>query len=110
MGKAKFESIQKIENKSKLNVTFQKRKRGLLKKAIELSSLCEQQILMFIYDREKNSLVHYQSHIDFDLAATCKLFSPSDIVDLKMEKYDNDNYEMMDKERIIKEDVVKQKQ
>jgi len=42
MGKAKFESIQKIENKSKLNVTFQKRKRGLLKKAIELSSLCEQ--------------------------------------------------------------------
>jgi len=65
---------------------------------------------MFIYDREKNSLVHYQSHIDFDLAATCKLFSPSDIVDLKMEKYDNDNYEMMDKERIIKEDVVKQKQ
>ena len=51
MGKTKIANISKIQDKSKLNVTFQKRKRGLLKKAIELSSLCEQEILMFIYDK-----------------------------------------------------------
>ena len=59
MGKTKITKISKIQDKSKLNVTFQKRKRGLLKKAIELSSLCEQEILMFIYDKQKNRLVHY---------------------------------------------------
>ena len=39
MGKKKC-LLQKIEGKNKLHVAFEKRKRGLLKKAIELSELC----------------------------------------------------------------------
>jgi len=30
------------------------------------------------------------------------------MVNLNVERYDNDNYEMMDKERIIKDDAAKQ--
>jgi len=41
MGKAKIVSITKIEDEIKRNVTFHKRKRGFLKKAMELSLLCE---------------------------------------------------------------------
>jgi len=66
MGKAKI-GIARIEDDKMRHITFQKRKRGFLKKAIELSSLCEQQMLIFIYDNNKNKLVHYQSHPDFTL-------------------------------------------
>jgi hypothetical protein len=40
MGKAKI-GFAKIEDDKARNITFQKRKRGFLKKAMELSSLCD---------------------------------------------------------------------
>jgi hypothetical protein len=42
MGKKKIEKLKLIDDKLKRNVAFCKRKRGLLKKAIELSNLCDQ--------------------------------------------------------------------
>ena len=78
MGKNKITGIEKIKERSKLNVTFQKRKRGLLKKVIELTSLCDQQTLMFIYDDHKNTLIQYQSSPDFNIQSVGKLISSSD--------------------------------
>ena len=53
MGKKKLESITKIKDKNSRNVTYCKRKRGLIKKAMELSKLCDQQIYLAIFDKEK---------------------------------------------------------
>ena len=53
MGKRKYERIEKIENVNNRHVTFIKRTRGLLKKAIELSVLCDQDMFMYIYDRKR---------------------------------------------------------
>lgn len=50
MGKRKIDKSKKIENKNQRSVAFCKRKRGFLKKAIELSRLCDQQIFMVMYD------------------------------------------------------------
>jgi len=41
MGKRKIDKSKKIENKNQRNVAFCKRRRGFLKKAIELSRLCD---------------------------------------------------------------------
>ena len=42
-----------IEDEANRGVTFSKRKRGLIKKAIELSTLCGHDISLSIYDRAK---------------------------------------------------------
>ena len=54
-----------IENKALKNTTYCKRKRGFIKKAMELSMLCSQKISVVIYDSKKNKVVSYCS-TDFD--------------------------------------------
>ena len=46
-----------IHNVAKRKVTSSKRKRGLLKKAIELSVMCGLDIFMIIFDKEKQKFV-----------------------------------------------------
>ena len=66
MGKKKLESISLIMDKNSRNVTYCKRKRGLVKKAIELSKLCNQYVYMVIFDKEKQRMIEYNSNLDFD--------------------------------------------
>lgn len=48
MGRGKIE-IKKIENLNNRQVTFSKRRNGLLKKAKELSVLCDAEVAVIIY-------------------------------------------------------------
>ena len=53
MGKKAVDVSKFILNKSKRVVTYSKRKRGFLKKAIELSIMCDQHICITIFDKSK---------------------------------------------------------
>jgi hypothetical protein len=52
MGRNKIK-IEKIENTRIRQVTFYKRKKGLIKKSMELSLLCEAQILLCVLDKNE---------------------------------------------------------
>ena len=47
-----YKPIHLIKNKIDRNVTFCKRKKGLIKKAMELSIICDQDVAVYIFDRE----------------------------------------------------------
>ena len=61
MGKKKIETFELITNKNARNITYGKRYKGLIKKAMELSMLCNQQIHLSIYDESKEKMVIYSS-------------------------------------------------
>ena len=65
MGKRKIDIVDMITDKMTRNVTYCKRKKGLLKKAMELSILCGQDIQLIMWDRMKKKMVAYQSTPDF---------------------------------------------
>jgi histidinol phosphatase-like enzyme len=73
MGKKKIDKFNLIENKGFRNVTYCKRKRGLIKKAMELSMLCDQCISIVIYDRVKDKMVLYNSSEDFSVKTASEL-------------------------------------
>jgi hypothetical protein len=65
MGRKKLSSYCKIEDNKQRTVTYNKRKRGLIKKAMEFSTLCSQEVLMVFYNKVNNKLVMYQSSPEF---------------------------------------------
>ena len=67
MGKRKYEKIEKITNVNNRHVTYIKRTKGLLKKAIELSILCDQEMFLYIYDKERKRVVHYNSNPELNI-------------------------------------------
>lgn len=67
MGKKRIEKFTKIVNNNQRKVCLCKRKKGLLKKTIELSLLCDLKIFMFMYDPSQRRVTHFASHEDQDL-------------------------------------------
>lgn len=62
-------SIERITCPMKRNMTLWKRKKGLLKKAIELASMCNTKVYLAIYDDNRKRFTEYQSAVDFNLDA-----------------------------------------
>ena len=61
MGRKKITEYNQITNTRLKNVTYCKRKRGLIKKAMELSLLCNQKICLVIYDDVKKRVINYNT-------------------------------------------------
>nr|KYP37161.1 Floral homeotic protein APETALA 1 [Cajanus cajan] len=59
MGRGRVQ-LKRIENKTTQQVTFSKRRSGLLKKAHEISVLCDAQLALIIFS-SKGKLFHYSS-------------------------------------------------
>ncbi|GLJ43156.1 hypothetical protein SUGI_0895880 [Cryptomeria japonica] len=60
MGRGKIE-IKRIENRTNRQVTFSKRRSGLIKKAYELSVLCQAEVGLIIFS-SRGKLYEYGSH------------------------------------------------
>ena len=49
------------------NVTYFKRKRGLIKKCIEISTLCNQKVYLYMANSDNDQLVEYCSSPEFNV-------------------------------------------
>ena len=100
MGKRKIHNFKIIDDANGRNVTYCKRKKGLIKKAMQLSMLCGQEVYLSIFDEDKQKLVVYQSSDKYDAKTVWK----AENSDLKLqqfyEKYSNDNIDDMDQDKI----------
>ena len=65
MGRRKVDKTKFIESQQQRKVAFCKRRRGLLKKAIEMSMMCNQRVLLVIFDPEKDKAIHFSSDPTF---------------------------------------------
>ena len=85
--------MKKVSLNADQRVTLKKRRRGILKKAIELSKRCDQEIMLVILDKRENRLIEYMS--DDHLTIKYWLGLDPGIT----ESYTNDDYDL------IKEDI-----
>ena len=78
MGRRKVE-LKKIENKINRQVTFSKRRNGLLKKANEISVLCDAEVALILFS-SKGKLFNYSSHpwyVSIYISVLIYLYPPS---------------------------------
>ncbi|KAG2703897.1 hypothetical protein I3843_06G150400 [Carya illinoinensis] len=61
--------IKRIDNTTARQVTFSKRRRGLFKKALELSTLCDAEIGLIVFS-STGKLFDYASSRFFSISAT----------------------------------------
>ena len=81
-----------------------KRKRGILRKAIELSDICAQEIVICMYDRISGTLVQYQSHPSMGLKAMQQLSFHSQT---EHQIFDNNDYDDLNEKFLTREVMAK---
>lgn len=54
-------------------VTYYKRKRGCLKKCIEMSTICDQDVFVVMLDRNTKRVIELNSTPEFDLKAVVSI-------------------------------------
>ena len=75
MGRKKITEYQEIKDTSSKTVTYNKRKRGIIKKAVEISVLCGQSVLVAIHNKVNNKFVIYQSSPSFNSNEVTRLLN-----------------------------------
>ena len=94
--RSKNYKIEKIADRNIRMITSNKRKKGILKKAIELSKLGDQKVVLYVYDENLKKVTHFSSDPDFDIN---KIFSQK----LHREFFSNLDYEKL-KGTVMKDD------
>ncbi|KAJ0628955.1 putative transcription factor MADS-type1 family [Helianthus annuus] len=74
MGRGKV-TLKRIENKINRQVTFSKRRSGLLKKAHEISVLCDVDVALIVFST-KGKLSEYATNASYDFSLFFSLILP----------------------------------
>ncbi|GAM16911.1 hypothetical protein SAMD00019534_000860 [Acytostelium subglobosum LB1] len=90
MGRKKIK-IQKITDERNRQVTFTKRKNGLIKKAMELALLCDTSVTLVIVNNSPNAKEKYFQYVSSDLEAP--LNTIPDLGTEISQFYDDDSYD-----------------
>ena len=59
MGRRKVTVFREIADNTFKRITYSKRKKGLIKKALEISLLCGQEVMLTVFNKVNNKLVLY---------------------------------------------------
>jgi MADS-box transcription factor len=73
LGRGKIE-IKRIENTTNRQVTFCKRRNGLLKKAYELSVLCDAEVALVVFSTRGRLYEYANNRFDFTLVSNHQIF------------------------------------
>ena len=79
MGKRKVECNKFVADANTRRSTYLKRKKGLIKKAMELSMMCGLTVTLNVYDYETRRLIKYESDLNFDRQISSKKLVPQTI-------------------------------
>ena len=92
MGRNKVDVCQLVQNSDRRTITYSKRKRGLIKKAIELSTMCDQYVSLTLFDKKKSKIVQYCSSYDFNPKLVTSLLDNSVLPQLTYQLFNNNDY------------------
>ena len=81
--------LQKIEDYESQRVSLVKRRKGIVKKCIELNIICQQDVFLVIFDRQKQKLLEYRSDPDMDLKLVSHLLDNNQKSLIKRKACDN---------------------
>jgi hypothetical protein len=101
MAKTKVELKGLIENINSRRIAYSKRKRALVKKAIELSVMCDTNISITIFDKTRQKLAHYSSSFDFNPKVASQLLDPNILPQLTYNIYSNSDYQTLHNQKQI---------
>ena len=93
MGKRLIDATKRIDDHGKRNIAYCKRRKGIVKKAIELSKMCTKKIFMAIHDEKTGRIMVYQSDASFTAKAVDNIMTKAK--PKSVELVTNDDYDKL---------------